>query len=642
MSTILFVENDRDFLDTRAEFLTIAGHEVVKAYTLEQAREKLDNTYVHLAILDIRMRDDDDEKDTSGITLAQDPAYRLIPKIILTNFPSTKDAIATLRVQKHGLQPAVNFLKKSDGPDIMIAAVAEVLEQHIHINWDLDIAWKARDRFSLVNLIKPDLNDELILIRAQEFEDLFRKLFYEKDQIRIERLLWHRAGRIALVVFTFKTGTTPEHFIVTCGQREQMQIEAQNYNEFSPKAPGDTGVILSSQVETTRYAANLYTLAGANLENIQTLSEAHKTHSEKEIGVILKSLLQQTLFSWHEGQRTGKQQVSLDELYRLHLNLTVDQISQGKLKNCVKAILDQIPKLNAHIEHRDATLSFQFGGRLYNYPEPVPFISRKLDLDDPVVLRKSPGDFSDTNILTDGLAQTWLTDFNGAGMKPLLWDFVAIEAIVRYDWDTSTRFGRLCELEQCLVKSEFFSLNDKDVEPEVRKTLRFIQTIRRLAYETIGESDLPYHTGLFFQAMKRIAAFEPNNSLTNQELARLTQVLLSAAMLAEKVFSTKKAHFEHTLKIKEGTVFVRGVSKKMRGKKYDLLSYLHKHANKVCKRADIIQHLYNVEVETNYERDSLNALVSRLRGEIEINPKKPNFLHTETGVGYRLTPSPDK
>ena len=53
--TILFADNGRDFLDTRTEFLENEGYTVLKAHTLEQARQMLTNAHVHLAILDIHM-----------------------------------------------------------------------------------------------------------------------------------------------------------------------------------------------------------------------------------------------------------------------------------------------------------------------------------------------------------------------------------------------------------------------------------------------------------------------------------------------------------------------------------------------------------------------------------------------------------
>ncbi|RME51176.1 MAG: response regulator, partial [Caldilineae bacterium] len=121
---ILFADNEPDFLDTRAEFLEKEGYTVIKAYTLEQARRFLGEKHLHLAILDIRLVDDDDEKDISGITLAKDPAFRSIPKIILTNFPSYQTVRDVLGVAVDGMPSAVEYLFKGEGAEAMLEAVA--------------------------------------------------------------------------------------------------------------------------------------------------------------------------------------------------------------------------------------------------------------------------------------------------------------------------------------------------------------------------------------------------------------------------------------------------------------------------------------------------------------------------------------
>src|SRR5271157_6051781 len=85
---ILLVDNDTDFLDTRAEKLSDEGYVVFKAASIEQAEQILEDAWVHVAIVDIRMRDESDGKDTSGLSLAKKEAYHSIPKIILTKYPS--------------------------------------------------------------------------------------------------------------------------------------------------------------------------------------------------------------------------------------------------------------------------------------------------------------------------------------------------------------------------------------------------------------------------------------------------------------------------------------------------------------------------------------------------------------------------
>lgn len=127
-ATILFADNNPDFLATRKEFLERKGYHVIPVLNTEAARSELAERNVNLAILDIRLVDDDDEKDVSGLALAKAAAYRKIPKIILTGFP-TYDAVRdTLKQEPDGLPPALDFLEKKEGHEAMLIAVERALE----------------------------------------------------------------------------------------------------------------------------------------------------------------------------------------------------------------------------------------------------------------------------------------------------------------------------------------------------------------------------------------------------------------------------------------------------------------------------------------------------------------------------------
>ena len=63
MKTILFVDNDPDFIDTRTEDIKNAGYKVVQAHTLEAAKKCVSESTIDLAIIDIRMKDDDDDNE---------------------------------------------------------------------------------------------------------------------------------------------------------------------------------------------------------------------------------------------------------------------------------------------------------------------------------------------------------------------------------------------------------------------------------------------------------------------------------------------------------------------------------------------------------------------------------------------------
>jgi CheY-like chemotaxis protein len=127
MTTILFADNDPDFLDTRREYLEKEGYRVIPALNLSEAKRVIGQGNIDLAILDIRLEDDDDEKDISGLILAKDDAPSL-PKILLTAFPSYDYVRSVLKPQLEGLPAAIDFIAKQEGPEVMLRAVQRALE----------------------------------------------------------------------------------------------------------------------------------------------------------------------------------------------------------------------------------------------------------------------------------------------------------------------------------------------------------------------------------------------------------------------------------------------------------------------------------------------------------------------------------
>jgi CheY-like chemotaxis protein len=124
---ILLVDNDPDFLETRREFLEKEGYSVSTAHSHLEAKERLDRKNVDLAVIDIRLLNDDDEKDNSGLELAKE-ASRSLPVIILSGYPSAQYMRQTLGPQLDGTQLAFDFLAKEDGPAALISSIRRTLE----------------------------------------------------------------------------------------------------------------------------------------------------------------------------------------------------------------------------------------------------------------------------------------------------------------------------------------------------------------------------------------------------------------------------------------------------------------------------------------------------------------------------------
>jgi len=71
---------------------------------------------------------------------------------------------------------------------------------------------------------------------------------------------------------------------------------------------------------------------------------------------------------------------------------------------------------------------------------------------------------------------------------------------------------------------------------------------------------------------------------------------------------------------------------KLSPKEYDLLRVLVQHAGKVLTHKFLLGELWDNLTDAQY----LRVYVRQLRQKIEADPERPQYVLTETGIGYRL------
>lgn len=250
------------------------------------------------------------------------------------------------------------------------------------------------------------------------------------------------------------------------------------------------------------------------------------------------------------------------------------------------------------------------------------------------------------NMLTDSIGHTWLTDFAEAGPAPLLWNVVAVEALIRYDWPDNQDMQALYDMELSLINGSFSHFDIRDVDTTVRKPLRAIQKLREIAAPLVGPNPDHFHLGMWFQATSRIMTFDPARSYTGNELVRLAHALLAAAMISQRLQHQEplvepdsiRPSLVLRLDSEHRNIWVDGIEIKLSDQSYDLLEYLYTHANQVCTRQELVeQALAETYDESNTSQvRRLNTAMRRLREKIEADPNRPRYVHTEHGRGYRL------
>ena len=113
LPNILLVDNDRTYIANVKDYLESHNFQVTCAYNPTQAKNILEQRDFALAVIDYRLLNDEDEMDDSGRRLALETIK--LPKVIMTKFNKYEYAVNSLKPQKNGRSPAINFFVKQEG-----------------------------------------------------------------------------------------------------------------------------------------------------------------------------------------------------------------------------------------------------------------------------------------------------------------------------------------------------------------------------------------------------------------------------------------------------------------------------------------------------------------------------------------------
>ena len=644
---VIFIDNDLDFLETRVEVLEDEGYEVYQAGSLQEAEALLERSWVHVAIIDVRLRSDTDDKDTSGITLAKKNAFRPIPKIILTRYPTYRDVREALGPALDGLPPAVAFIAKQEGIDVMFDAVEKAFEKHVRINWQLTICWETPDSFEkLVTLLAPQTTCDLLPDRAGELDDLFRKLFTDYSQITINRCFSAGEGQVSLELFAYGEAGE-EQFVVSCGKRDVIMKEVKQYEQFVPQGGGVGSTIKEKMAETTHFAAIAYRLVGGDMEEMLPFKDFYATQPAERVGMALEHLFAATLAPWHKKRRSYAAEQTPSEYYRAWLGLSDDVLEQAACSQRVAAIcgetlragltpLDYAPdKLTLHLAENSTVV----------YPNPVLTLLGEQFPRQPMTCALTHGAVGANTILVNQKGQTWLRAFSDAGLGPLLRDWVSLEIDIRLDLLQTTDLSTRHRLEEQLLSVSQLAapIPRQAFAPDEEKTLSAIERLRHAAASLPGTDDSSYLIGLFFCCLKRLLSYNPQRRYSRRRLLPYAHALLLAAMLTEKLISHQQAaeltpQARTSLWIDEPNkqVWLKGQQLNLTPQEYQILAYLYQHAGQLSSRQQIVEDALGQTYDKSIGNSQLNSAISRLRQKIELDPSQPQYLITVRGYGYKL------
>lgn len=125
---LLLVDNNPGYRHSLLDLLELEGYTVSEAGTAGEAQERLGNGPFDLALVDVRMRNDDDTGDFTGLEIARRASAIGIPCIIVTSYATVE--IARMSLRARGAKPfAEDLVTKASGPEALLDAIRLILSR---------------------------------------------------------------------------------------------------------------------------------------------------------------------------------------------------------------------------------------------------------------------------------------------------------------------------------------------------------------------------------------------------------------------------------------------------------------------------------------------------------------------------------
>lgn len=513
---ILVVDDLPDLRATIRGILQDVGHIAQTVATQEEALEAIRRERFHVAILDVRL-DETDEENKDGLVLMHkigklDPT---IAVIILTGYADVSMVQDALQPGPNGVRAAFGFLQKNE-LEKLTDTVALALTNHVGISGNLEIDDpdsvfpKIAQQIRFKDLAKPDTS-----ILLDELQELVAKLLPRCKKIQVKMINQGFSGAAVIAVTPwYRTNGKGQMLIAKLGELPQIELERKNYSEYVEGMIGGHRLPKTINVARTRLLGGiLYTYAG--MEKVQDFGDYCRVAHIEDILLTLENLFLNTCEPWaaQPGQLIPNQ--NLRAVFMKHLRLTDEKLVlvlerlTGKNKPFIRMGEDFIALTNNHAEV---------------FINPVKFaLDSALRAD--CYQRIIHGDLYGNNILVDHHNETWLIDFERTGPGLALQDFVSLDNYVRMSLYENI------DLQTWLKWERLSTADPPEFPPEshsISKSFHISKKIRALASQTQHYDRKIYLTGLLFNALRTA-------TLLGLSINTRSHALLSACLISEEL-----------------------------------------------------------------------------------------------------------
>lgn len=516
---ILLVDNDPHVLHSVPLNLKMAGYQVVTADSAANALTALQQEIIHLAIIDVRLENDDRTTDQSGFDLARQlPPY--VPCIIYTAWEDSeiiRQALGPVRAKR------ILSKRLPDAAAQLVQMVREVFTLDVHVNFGLTIE-ESLDLVQAAEQIQIPATDSP-RPTAEDVRQILQVLFHDRISVHIASLLPPEKPPTRSQSGSLVTRATPlvgsvwgVPVVVKFGARAEIDQEARNYKRILDVLRGSRLAIQKIEPAYSRAIGGVayLLLDQEDSTDFCTLSEKMFPESPDKIVELLEHFFTKTFPALAKNATTDM--LDLTALYTRGLHLT-----PAKLRDAVREIHPQA-LTDPQIYFKELSGAY-INPILWALPNgqfrPCQMLARKC---------LCHGDLHSGNILVDEAGKFWLIDFARVEESHALRDFVELEGDIKFRLMPVTDLKALATFERALLAADTFEqipLRQDYKNERLAQASQIILHLRRLAARHLHGDMREYYWALFFDTLKVLRL-----DISDE---KKQYALLSAALLAQRL-----------------------------------------------------------------------------------------------------------
>jgi CheY-like chemotaxis protein len=561
--TVLIVDNNPQHIVSRRIQLEQEGYEVIEAHRATDATTAVDTGGVHLAVVDVRLKDDNDPNDFSGIDWINSvhQLYPELPCLVLTSHTTVEAIRRALGPQASGLPPAEDFISKTEEDSLgkLVAAVGRTFKTKIRANFDLDIQFEGPvSCLSIAELLErksPDRPDraqrEILLDRADECETLLRRMYSAYNRIVIRLLPGGRSGCAVLAVQPYGSIVVSQS-VAKLGPRAVIAVEQDAHAKWALPLNNAWVPVLRSYVVARHFGGIVYSPAAGSLAGTLRFRDFFRLAGQaQDITRILDEVFDTLTKGWYTpALETGTQ--TLPEALRYELGLTPDHHAAADFASAVKEMCAPLPANDDVVLTQDGDkLRLALAEKPITLPNPQAYVYGDKAGKRRVRTCIIHGDFNGDNLLVDQQRNLiWLIDFARTGRGPALRDFAELECAIKFELITESSISQLAKFEKSLVMWEdLHTALDSEtlasLPPDLQRAAVVVAHLRSLVSPAFTLAE--YFTTLLFESAWRVitgGGSTPSLGIVRPEQCRKVHALLSAAMLCQRLDELAKKQGE--------------------------------------------------------------------------------------------------